>query len=170
MWSTAWGDPGFVDEFAGGALSGAWEHRIQFHNPWGGRSCSKGDPSAVAVGDGALRLSVLPDVAEAAASGPCYTNDGEGNNLGDVPYAYRLNGHVSTQQSADFQYGVAAARMRFPRDRGQHAAFWLQPRGLLPDRPTPGAPRSTSSSGSAAPARATPWPARSTGPHLTAPW
>ena len=54
-----------------------------------------------------------------------------------MPYAYRLNGHVSTQQSADFQYGVAAARMRFPRDRGQHAAFWLQPRGLLPDRPTP---------------------------------
>ena len=137
VWSTAWGAPGFVDEFAGGALSSAWEHRIQFRNPWGGRSCSKGDPSAVAVGDGALRLSVLPDVAEAAASGPCYPSDDEGNHLGDVPYAYRLNGHVSTQQSADFQYGVAAARMRFPRSRGQHAAFWLQPRGLLPDRPTP---------------------------------
>ena len=38
-WSTAWGAPGFLDEFAGTALSGAWEHRIQFHNPWGGRSC-----------------------------------------------------------------------------------------------------------------------------------
>ena len=134
VWSTAWGAPDFVDEFATGALSGAWEHRIQFHNPWGGRSCSRGHPSAVAVGDGALRLGVLPDPE---ATEPCYTFDGEGNNLGDVPYAYRLNGHVSTQQSADFQYGVAAARMRFPRGRGQHAAFWLQPRGLLPDRPTP---------------------------------
>ena len=132
--ASAWGSPAFVDGFDGAALGPVWEHRIQFHNPWGGRSCSRGNPAAVAVGDGALRLSVLPDLEEAA---PCYPDDGEGNYLGDVPYAYRLNGHVSTQQSADFQYGVAAARMRFPRDRGQHAAFWLQPRGLLPDRPTP---------------------------------
>ena len=39
--------------------------------------------------------------------------------------------------SADFLYGVAAARMRFPRSLGQHAAFWLQPRGLLDTGPTP---------------------------------
>ena len=58
-----------------------------------------------------------------------------GNVIGQYPY--RLNGHISTQNSADFLYGVAAARMKFQRDPGAHAAFWLQPRGLLDTGPTP---------------------------------
>ena len=131
--SSSWGAPAFVDTFDGAALAPAWEHRIQFYNPWGGRSCSKGDPSAVAVGGGTLRLSVLADPARAAETCPTY--DAQGNHLGD--HAWRLNGHVSTQQSFDFQYGVAAARIRFQRPQGQHGAFWLQPRGLLDERPTP---------------------------------
>ena len=52
-------------------------------------------------------------------------------------YPYRLNGHISTQHQVDFLYGVAAARMKFQRDPGAHAAFWLQPRGLLDTGPTP---------------------------------
>ena len=52
-------------------------------------------------------------------------------------FPYRLNGNISTQDSADFLYGVAAARMRFPRSMGQHASFWLQPRGLLEESTTP---------------------------------
>lgn len=131
--TNAWGHPGFVEEFDGDALGPAWEHRIQFYNPWGGRSCSKGDPSAVAVGGGALRLSVLADPARAGET--CPTQDRAGNPAGS--YAYRLNGHVSTQSSFDFRYGVAAARMRFQHPRGQHASFWMQPRGLLEEGTTP---------------------------------
>jgi beta-glucanase (GH16 family) len=130
--SAAWGAPGFVDTFDGVTLGPAWEHRIQFYNPWGGRSCSKGDPSAVAVGGGTLQLSVLADPARAGET--CATYDPAGRPRGD--YRWRLNGHVSTQRTFDFRYGVAAARMRFQRKQGQHASFWLQPRGLLETGPT----------------------------------
>jgi hypothetical protein len=130
--SETWGAPDFVDEFAGATLGPAWEHRIQFYNPWGGRGCSKGSTEAVSVAGGVLRLSSMPDPA---AHGLCEARDARGQSLGQFPY--RLNGHVSTQQSADFLYGVAASRMRFPRSLGQHAAFWLQPRGLLQVGTTP---------------------------------
>ena len=59
--SDTWGDAYFVDEFSGAGLGPAWEHRIQFYNPWGGRACSKGSPAAVSVADGALQLSSMPD-------------------------------------------------------------------------------------------------------------
>ncbi len=131
----AWSPPAFVDTFDGAALGPAWTHRIPFYNPWGGRSCSKGDPSAVSVGGGALRLSVLGDPALAGEQ--CQPSDPNGNPVMEGSYAWRLNGHVSTQHAFDFQYGVAAARMKFQRPRGQHASFWMQPRGLLDDQPTP---------------------------------
>ena len=130
--SETWGAPDFVDEFEGATLGPAWQHRIQFYNPWGGRGCSKGSPEAVSVADGALRLSSMPD---RAAHRLCVARDAKGRSLGR--FSYRLNGHVSTQHSADFLYGVAASRMRFPRSLGQHAAFWLQPRGLLEESTTP---------------------------------
>ena len=107
----AWGSPAFVDGFDGVALGPAWEHRIQFHNPWGGRACSKGDPSAVVVGGGTVRLSVLPDPALAGET--CASYDAHGRPTGT--HTYRLNGHISTQSAFDFQYGVAAARIRFQR-------------------------------------------------------
>jgi hypothetical protein len=131
--STSWGDPMFADGFDGTALSRAWTHRIQFYNPWGGRSCSKGSPDGVAVADGTLRLSVLADPER--LSDRCPTLAPDGTSTGD--YLYRLNGHISTQYSADFLYGVTAARIRFPRAQGQHGAFWMQPRGLLETGPTP---------------------------------
>jgi beta-glucanase (GH16 family) len=130
--ATTWGAPDFVDEFDGTGLSPAWEHRIQFYNPWGGRACSKGSPAAVSVADGALQLGSMPDPSVADL---CTATDEAGNVIGQFPY--RLNGHISTQHSADFLYGVAAARMKFQRNPGAHAAFWLQPRGLLDTGPTP---------------------------------
>ncbi len=130
--SDRWGDAYFVDEFAGTSLSPAWEHRIQFYNPWGGRACSKGSPAAVSVADGVLQLRSMPDPT---VTETCTATDAAGTAIG--PYPYRLNGHISTQHSADFLYGVAAARMKFQRDPGAHAAFWLQPRGLLETGPTP---------------------------------
>ncbi|MEO6509551.1 MAG: glycoside hydrolase family 16 protein, partial [Nocardioides sp.] len=132
--SSAWGAPGFLDTFEGSSLGTAWQHRIQFYNPWGGRACSKGDPSAVGVGGGTLRLSVLADPQRSDEA--CQPTDGLGHPTSAESYPWRLNGHVSTQDSFDFQYGVAAARMRFQHAQGQHGAFWLQPRGLLEDRPT----------------------------------
>jgi beta-glucanase (GH16 family) len=130
--SDTWGDAYFDDEFSGAALGPAWEHRIQFYNPWGGRACSKGSPAAVSVVDGALQLRSLPDPATTET---CTVTDEAGSVTGQYPY--RLNGHISTQHQVDFLYGVAAARMKFQRNPGAHAAFWLQPRGLLETGPTP---------------------------------
>jgi beta-glucanase (GH16 family) len=127
-----WGAPDFADEFEGDQLSSAWQHRIQFYNPWGGRSCSKGSPDAVTVGGGVVQLSSMPDPE---GNGLCPAKNSAGQPIGHFPY--RLNGHISTQHSADFLYGVAAARMRFPESLGQHASFWLQPRGLLTTGTTP---------------------------------
>jgi hypothetical protein len=127
-----WGAADFVEEFAGETLGPAWQHRIQFYNPWGGRACSKGSPAAVRAGEGVVHLSSLPD-PEAVT--PCPATDVNGSALGE--FSYRLNGHISTQDSFDFLYGVAAARMRFQREPGAHPSFWLQPRGLLTHAPTP---------------------------------
>jgi hypothetical protein len=76
-----WGDPDFVDEFDATTLSLAWEHRIQFYNPWGGRSCSKGSPAAVRVSNGVLRLSSMVDPA--ATGGPTYAIARNLINIGD---------------------------------------------------------------------------------------
>jgi Glycosyl hydrolases family 16 len=130
--SDPWGAPVFDEEFDGAALPTSWEHRVQFYNPWGGRACSKGSPQAVSVTGGALTLTSMPDPEVAV---PCTTYDENGAATGQYPY--RLNGHVSTQHSFDFLYGVAAARMRFQENPGAHGAFWLQPRGLLETGPTP---------------------------------
>lgn len=130
--STGWGSPDFVDEFEGATLGPAWEHRIQFYNRWGGRACSKGSPEAVHVRDGALWLGSIPDAATGEQLCTVTASDGTTRQ-----YPFRLNGHVSTQHSADFLYGVAAARMKMHRDLGAHAAFWLQPRGLLTAGTTP---------------------------------
>ena len=127
--STArWGAPLFSDEFAGTALGGSWVHRVPDYDPAGLRTCAKGSPAATAVGDGALRLSVVPDPARTGETCTAYRADGTA--IGQ--FGYRLNGHVSTAGHAQFRYGVAAARMKLQKSRGQHASFWLQP---VPYRP-----------------------------------
>ena len=118
----AWGNPDFADEFSGSAAGAAWSHRVPDYNPAGLRRCAKGSPAATAVSGGALRLSVIPDPAR---SDLCTALSADGRDLGQ--YRYRLNGHVSTEQAFSFTYGVAAARMKFPKDAGQHASFWLKP-------------------------------------------
>ena len=125
--STSWGSPDFVDEFSGAGLSSTWGHRVQTYDPSGMRNCSKGSPEAVAVTGGTLRLSVLLDPARADA---CTAYRKDGSAIGQ--FRYRLNGHVTTEERADFRYGVAAARMKFHQSRGQHASFWLQPTPYRP--------------------------------------
>ncbi|WP_167880567.1 glycoside hydrolase family 16 protein [Nocardioides guangzhouensis] len=114
--SDRWGEPDFSDEFDGNALDDTWSNRLQGYLPDSHRACSKADDRAVGVSGGTVKLSVLLDpdrVGDRCASD-------EGN------FAYRLNGHISTEQSRSFLYGYFAARVKFQHRRGQHGAFWLQ--------------------------------------------
>ncbi|GGD20540.1 hypothetical protein GCM10007231_19610 [Nocardioides daphniae] len=113
-----WLTPSFSDTFSGSSLSKAWNHRGTHYNE-AVRTCSKGDPRATRVANGTLRLSVLKDPDRGELCTPT-----SGSATGQ--YAYRLNGHVGTKGAYSFTYGIAAARVRFPKDSGQHAAFWLQ--------------------------------------------
>ena len=118
-----WLVPSFSDEFSGSALSAAWGHRGQDYEPTSLRMCSKGDPSAVKVGGGTVRLSVIEDRSR---NDKCAAKE-RGKVAGK--FAYRLNGHVGTENAYSFKYGFAAARMKMQKLRGQHASFWLQPDG-----------------------------------------
>ncbi|GAB3019451.1 hypothetical protein GCM10011376_29390 [Nocardioides flavus (ex Wang et al. 2016)] len=120
--STArWLDPTWTDEFSGSHLGGAWDHRGRDYSHGSRRSCAKGDPRATTVDGGAVRLSVVKDPD---ATKRCRI---KGRDARAGRFAYRLNGHIGTQGAFSFRYGVAAARVRFHRLRGQHGAFWLQP-------------------------------------------
>ncbi|MDZ5662551.1 glycoside hydrolase family 16 protein [Nocardioides sp. S-58] len=122
-----WLDATWTDEFSGTHLGPEWSHRGRDYVGSNRRSCSKGDPSAASVGGGALRLSVVKD-PEATSRCRIRGRDAVGGR-----FAYRLNGHVGTQGAFSFRYGVAAARVKFHRLRGQHGAFWLQPAaGMYP--------------------------------------
>ncbi len=116
-----WLEPTFTDEFTGSELDTVWNHRGREHWSTSRRTCSKGDPRAVRVGGGAVRLSVIKDPD---ATTRCTVS---GRDASDGTYAYRLSGHIGTQGAYSFRYGVAAARVKFQRLRGQHGAFWMQP-------------------------------------------
>ncbi len=117
-----WLTPTFTDEFSGSTLSQVWSMRGQKYEPQSKRKCSKGDPKAVKVGSGALRLSVIKDKS---AKGKCKAASRKQNKK----ISYRLNGHVGTEGGFDFRYGVAAARIKMQKSQGQHASFWSQPVG-----------------------------------------
>ncbi|GAA2134111.1 glycoside hydrolase family 16 protein [Nocardioides bigeumensis] len=124
-----WKSADFTDEFGGSALSAEWAQRQPFYNPAGLRNCAKGDPSASVVSGGTLRLSVLLDPARTAEK--CAAKKADGSTLGS--FAYRLNGHISTDGNHDFKFGVAAARIKFQKEKGGHTSFWLQPTSYNPD-------------------------------------
>lgn len=117
-----WLTPTFSDEFSGSTLASVWSMRGQDYEPMSKRKCSKGDPKAVKVGGGALRLSVIKDKS---AKGKCTAVSRKQKKK----IAYRLNGHVGTSGAFDFKYGVAAARIKMQKEQGQHASFWMQPVG-----------------------------------------
>ena len=98
-----------------------------------------GSPDAVEVRDGTVRLSVLKDPARAGTK--CAAHDVDGNPLGE--YDWRLNGHISTEDTLSFRYGFAAARIKFQPLRGQHGAFWMKPqdRQRVFNDPEPQRPR-----------------------------
>ena len=117
-----WLTPTFSDEFSGSTLNPIWGMRGQDYEPISKRKCSKGDPKAVKVGSGALRLSVIKD---RSAKGKCKASSRKVTKK----ISYRLNGHVGTAGTFNFKYGVAAARIKMQKMQGQHASFWMQPVG-----------------------------------------
>ena len=118
-----WLNPTWTDEFSGDSLSKNWTHRGKTYEPQSFRSCSRGSAKAVRVGGGAVRLSVLRDRSRHTLCPALKRGEIAGR------YAYRLNGHIGTDNAFSFRYGVAAARIKFPRLRGQHGSFWMQPVG-----------------------------------------
>jgi beta-glucanase (GH16 family) len=118
-----WLTPTWSDEFSGRSLSSDWVYRGKTYEPQSFRACSRGSAQAVTVGGGALRLSVMKDPSRSTKC-PALKN-------GQVAgyHDYRLNGHVGTDKSFSFKYGVAAARIKYPALRGQHGSFWMQPVG-----------------------------------------
>ena len=117
-----WVTPTFTDEFSGSTLNPVWGMRGQEYEPTSKRVCSKGDPSAVDLRGGALRLSVIKDRSR---SDKCKAVSRKETKR----IAYRLNGHVGTDDSFSFRYGVASARIKMQKLQGQHASFWMQPVG-----------------------------------------
>jgi beta-glucanase (GH16 family) len=118
-----WLTPTWTDGFSGDSLSEDWNHRGQTYEPQSLRRCSRGSAKAVRVGEGALRLSILRDPSRDTKCPALRRGEIAGR------YAYRLNGHIGTDSAFSFKYGVAAARIKFPRLRGQHGSFWMQPVG-----------------------------------------
>lgn len=88
------------------------------------RTCAKvGDPRASTIKGGTLRLKVRVDPDRRDRR--CRSEAGR--------FRYYLNGQVSTEHAPHaFTRGFFAARIKFPRARGQHGSFWLQP--LQPKR------------------------------------
>ena len=95
----------FDDQFDGYSLDTTkWSYRqLGLLNP--GRTKAESSADAVRVENGALKLGMLENPARPG---------------------YYLNGHISTEQSFTFTYGVAAARVKFQKPRGMHGAFWMQ--------------------------------------------
>lgn len=117
-----WLTPSFTDEFAGSALGSSWINRGVAYEPDSLRECSKGDPSAVSVSGGTVKLSVIADPARAGEK--CVAKK-DGKSTGS--FAYRLNGHIGTEGQVSMRYGFAAARIKAHQLRGQHGGFWMRP-------------------------------------------
>lgn len=114
-----WLNASWTDQFSGRRLSDAWSHRGKTYERASKRMCSRGRPKAVRVRGGAVRISVLRDTSRKSKCAARVNGRVKGR------YAYRINGHIGTQDKATFRYGFAAARMKLHRLRGQHSSFWL---------------------------------------------
>ncbi len=121
--STQWGAADFVDDFSGKSLNPTWSTRVPDYNAKGLRRCSLGSDKAVKVRKGAVQLSVQVD--KSRGNKKCVAKRADRTVIGK--FRYRVNGHIGSDQS--FTYGVAAARMKFQKSKGQHASFWMQPAG-----------------------------------------
>ena len=123
----------FDETFSGRKLDPRWSTRADFYDKGSLRKCSKASPKMARVGQGVLTLKVKKD----------------GSRRGDVckwrkpgtskkfKYDYYLNGHVGTDTTFDFRYGVAAARVKFQKPQGMHGSFWMNTSGTAPQGTRP---------------------------------
>jgi beta-glucanase (GH16 family) len=125
--TSRWLTSSFTDEFSGSTLSPSWNYRGPNYEPDSLRECSHGDPRAVSVTGGTVRISVIKDQSRASAK--CVAKK-DGKSTGK--YAYRLNGHIGTEGNVSMRYGFAAARIKMHKLRGQHGGFWMQPATKVP--------------------------------------
>lgn len=134
----------FNDDFDGSALNSSaatgWHQRyLGILSSNMGRICSESSPNSVTVSDGSLILRTLSTGKSTPA---CSSRMAEAYNdtkkpVGSPSGQILTNGHVSTITSANpggfrFQYGVAAARIKFAENQGQHGSFWTQPADKTP--------------------------------------
>ena len=117
-----WLTPTWTDEFSGDSLSKNVDPPRETYEPQSLRRCSRGDAEAVRVGGGAVRLSVLRDRSRLTTC-PALRR---GRSPAGTPTA-------STATSAPtrllLQVRRRRRRIKFPRLRGQHGSFWMQPVG-----------------------------------------
>lgn len=120
--STSWTTI-FREEFDGTSLdTSKWGYRsVGVYDLNDDKRCATSDPQAVVTSGGALTLQVRRDPNRAAER--CVTPD-------NGTFDYYLNGRIDTEATFGFTYGLAAARVKFQRGPGQHAAFWLQRAGV----------------------------------------
>lgn len=135
----------FKDEFNGSAMNrnpaNGWHHRfagVLSINM--GRICSEGSPDSVSVSRGSLILRTLQTPGKstpACAAELAKTYKKVKKPVGSPSGRIMTNGHVSTITAENpggfqFRYGVAAARIKFAKNRGQHGSFWMQPANQQP--------------------------------------
>jgi beta-glucanase (GH16 family) len=107
--------PVWRDEFDGTGLdTSVWSYRhLGVRSEASQRRCAESSTDTVSVSDGRARLLVR-DIQPPRDPAGC-------------PHGEYLNAHIGTQETFSFTYGVLAARIKFPRQRGQHGALWSQP-------------------------------------------
>ena len=115
----------FQDQFSGRSLdSSVWKTRGDFYDKKSQRKCAKASPKMAKVGKGVLTLKVKKD---GARRGDVCKWRSPGGKV--KKFNYYLNGHVGTDQSFSFRYGVAAARVKFQKPQGMHGSFWKNTSG-----------------------------------------
>ena len=113
-------EPSFEDDFDGETLDATkWRYRhLGARLATADRPCAESARSAVEVENGNLALHVQeipPETAERL------------EQPGVCPHGEFYNGHIGTDETFRFKYGVMAARIQFSSQQGQHGAFWAQP-------------------------------------------
>ena len=115
----------FEDQFAGSSLDKAiWSTRGDFYDKGSKRKCAKASPKMAQVGSGALTLKVKKDPARRGDVCKWRSPGGKVKK-----FNYYLNGHIGTDASFTFRYGVAAARVKFQKPQGMHGSFWMNTSG-----------------------------------------
>ncbi|MFT3860241.1 family 16 glycosylhydrolase [Micropruina sp.] len=117
----------FNDGFVGSTLSAPFAVRAA-NEYWAPRYCAASVPSMVSLSDGLLSLGV-DQVTSQAKQKQVRANAARANGTSvakactDGVYD---NAMVGTHERYLFTYGVVAARVKFPVQRGMHAAVWLK--------------------------------------------